>query len=200
MAARKRTTRISHRHALDSDELMFVRIFVAFGKQNAAEAYRRAYLAKNEEGNWFLRDKKGDPRLDKPVDANTASKKATALLKQDHIAGYIAELDQGAGDAARQTLTDAVLFTDDQLSLKAAEKVLADEDKLGFRDAVELWAEVMCALGTEVVLAVDGAEVVVPLKAMFPQYADAIPPLDVLDKTIRTLEAYRAARAEADQG
>jgi hypothetical protein len=186
--------RISARHALSTDELMFVRIYSAFGEQNAAEAYRRAFLLEDDDGGWFEKTKKGVIREDKPVDPKSASTRAARLLSQDHIKGYIAELKQGAGDAARQQLADAVLFTNDATALKAAEKVLADEDKLGFRDAVERWAEIMCAIGTEVVVPVPGGgEVSFPLRDMFPTYAEALPPQDVIEKTIKTLEVFRDA-------
>jgi hypothetical protein len=33
---------------------------------------------------------------------------------------------------------------------------------------------------------------------MFPQYAEAVPPADVIEKTIRTLETYRDAQRAAD--
>jgi hypothetical protein len=193
--------RISRRHALNDKELAFVRIYSAFGGQNAAEAYRRSHLAEDEDGNWYEHDKRGEPRLDRPVDAKAASKRAAALLAQDHISGYLEEMKLGAGDHARQQLADAVLFTDDTTALKAAEKVLADEDKLGFRDAVQKWAEVMVAIGTEVVVPLpDGREAVVPLGSLFPQYATAMPPVDVIEKTIRTLQAFKeqVERGSAD--
>jgi RNase P subunit RPR2 len=49
-------------------------------------------------------------------------------------------------------MADQVLFGDDQASLRAAQYVLADEDKLGFRDAVERYAEIMTEIGAEVVV------------------------------------------------
>jgi hypothetical protein len=197
--AAKRAQRISKRHALSNDELLFVRIYSAFGEQDAAEAYRRAFLTQNDDGDWFEQTKKGEIRLDKPVDAKKAHTRAAALLAKPHILAYIEELKAGAGDAARQVMADAVLFTDDATALKAAEKVLADEDKLGFRDAAEKWAEIMCAIGTEVVVPVPGGgEIVFPLGELFPSYREAKPPRDVIEKTIRSLEQYRDARDAED--
>jgi hypothetical protein len=74
---------------------------------------------------------------------------------------------------------------------QAANAILEQEDKLGARDAYEHWAQIMCAIGTEVVLEVPGkGEVVVPLKALFPQFAEALPPDEVVRKTIKTLEEF----------
>lgn len=195
--SKKNTQRISKRHALTDKELSFVRIFSAFGETNAAEAYRRSHLGQDDDGNWFELRQNGELREDKPVNPANASKKAAALLVQPHISGYLEELKQAAGDSARQQLADAVLFTDDSTALKAAEKVLADEDKLGFRDAVEQWAEIMVAIGTEVVVPVPGGgEVVFPLGQLFPQFAASRPPAEAIEKTIRTLQAYGAASDE----
>lgn len=191
--ARKKTGGISKRHALDDRELKFVRTYSAFGEKNAAEAYRRAFLVELG-GKWYEPDAKGAADPSREVDAREANKRSQALKKLDHIQGWVEELRGAPGDHARQVLADAVLFTSDATAIKAAEKVLADEDKLSFREDVEYWAEVMCAIGTEVVLEVNGAEVTVPLKALLPQFADATPPDDVIDKTIRTLEMYRDAR------
>ncbi len=199
MSRRKRQGLISSRHALTEQELAFVRIYSAFGHTNATEAYRRAYLGQDDDGNWFDLSRTGDLRTDKPVTAKAAQNRAAALIRQDHIAAYIAELKGQAGDHARQTLTDAVLFTKDQTALKAAEKVLQEEDKLGFRDAVEQWGEILAAIGTEVVVALpDGREAVVPFGRLFPTFEGATPPPDVITKTIKTLEAMRDAASDRE--
>lgn len=194
----KKQASISVRHALTDEEIRFVRVYTAFNYTNVSEAYRRSHLVSNPDGDWFMRDAKGEPRLDKPMDARACHKCGTALLRLEHIQSYLAELRGSPGEQARTTLTDAALFGDDSLALKAAEKVLQEEDKLGFRDSVEWWAEVMCSIGAEVVLKVGDAEVVVPMKAMFPRFHDSLPPLDVIEKTLRTLEVYRDARKERD--
>jgi len=50
---------------------------------------------------------------------------------------------------------------------------------------------VMCAIGTEVVVDVPGGgQVIMPMKALFPQYAEALPPDDVVKKTIKTLQQF----------
>jgi len=196
--------RISNRHAMDERELAFVRIYVAFGERGAPEAYRRAYLAFDEESEqWYPRLNNGEANLEKPPVGNqTAYRKAQALLELQHVQAYIEELKNSSGDLARQVLSDAVLFTDTKTALNAAERVLDDEDKLGFRDAVEQWAEIMCAIGAEVVLNDTGESV--PMRALFPRYAEATPPSDVIQKTIESLNDYRdslaAREAAAKQG
>lgn len=193
----KRSGGISKRHALDERELKFVKTYSAFGEKNAGEAYRRAYLVKINDV-WYDTDPKGAADLTRPVNPRTANKRAEALKKLAHIAGWIEELRAPPGEHARQILTDTALFGDDGIALKAAEQVLKDEDKLSFRDDVEWWAEIMCAIGTEVVVQIGGAEVTVPLKSLFPQFAEATPPAAVIDKTIRTLEMYRDACRERE--
>jgi hypothetical protein len=192
--------RISNRHALLDSELAFVRIYTAFGETNAPEAYRRAYLAEGEDEQWYPRTRTGEADMEKaPVDNRTCYRKAQALLATDHINSYIAELKDSTGDLARQQLADTMLFTDDKLSLAAAERVLEDEDKLGFRDAVEQWAEIMCAIGAEVVVpAPGGGEVIVALRELFPHYSESMPPADVIQRTILSLQDYHAARVAAD--
>jgi len=188
--------RISNRHALLDNELVFVRIYVAFGQENAPEAYRRAYLAyDNDSEQWYPKAANGNPELTKPpIDPRACYRKAKTLLDQAHVQAYIAELQESAGDLARQQLADTMLFTDDSLSMKAAERVLDDEDKLGFRDAVEQWAEIMCAVGAEVVVPVPGGgETVFALRELFPSYKDAAPPIAVIQKTIESLNDFADA-------
>jgi hypothetical protein len=186
--------RISNRHALIGNELMFVRIYVAFGEDNAPEAYRRAYLSYNDDDElWYPRKANGDGDFTKtPLDPKQCYRKAKALLDADHIQSYIAELRESAGDLARQQLSDTMLFTDEKLSMQAAERVLDDEDKLGFRDAVEQWAEIMCAVGAEVVVLLpDGTESVTPLRNLIPAFKDSAPPRDVIERSILSLQDYR---------
>lgn len=173
-------SRINPKHALTLEELQFCKVYLAFGEKNAAEAYRRAFHA-NEE------------RDGPPPPPKECSKRAARLLAQDYITAYIEEIQKTVSDHARQALADQVMFGDDTVARRAAERIFEMEDKLGFRDAAEKWAEVMCAIGAEVVYPLDGGhEIAFPLKAMFPQYSEALPPESVLTKTIKSLQAYRA--------
>jgi hypothetical protein len=192
--------RISVRHALTEKEFDFCRIYAAFGEKNASEAYRRSHCVQVGE-MWYEKDSKGEPigvwndegKLGSGhLDAKAVSKQATLLLKRDHIASFMEEIRNPTGDHARGALSDQVLFAgDDGQRLKAAQRVLDDEDKLGFRDAADAWAERMCAIGAEIVVPVPGGgEVVFHGKEMFPRYAEALPPRDVLVKTMKSLDAY----------
>lgn len=177
--------RINPKHALTIEELNFCKVYLAFGEKNAAEAYRRSFFA---------------GRVKEAPPPKECSKQATRLLSQDYIAAYIAEIQKTVSDHARQTLSDQVMFGDDGVARRAAEMILADEDKLGFRDAAEKWAQIMCAIGAEVVYPLDaGHEIAFPLKAMFPQYTSALPPKDVLTKTINSLEGYLQKVYEDEQ-
>lgn len=189
----RKPNQISVRHALDPDELEFCRIYAAFGYQNHTEAYRRAFFPK-------IRDETGKrvehPEMPTAKNVNAAARR---LLDTAHIQAYLEELRTSTGEIARDVLRDHAQFGDDQASARAAIKILEQEDKLGARDATLQWAELMCAIGTEVVVPLPGgSEVSVPFSTMLPQYADAMPPADVLTKTIRALEAYRDAQAAKD--
>lgn len=179
---------VSARHALLDDEIKFVRMWLALGEKNATEAYRRAFLV--QDGNqWFKRGAKGE-RSGAPVTSRWITKEASVLLKKDHIQRYVAELKAPASDTARSTLVEQVRFGDSQEALRAANRILDDEDKLGFRDAAEMWADIMCEVGAEVVVPLPGKveddvicpncfethhvelpiEVSVPMGDMFPNY------------------------------
>jgi len=171
-------TTISPKHALTTQEREFCKKYVAFGKRNAPEAYRRSFLT-DEEGNVTR------------VAPKEVSRRVKVLLKHDYITAYIDEIDRPPSDHAREVLAEQVLFGEDATARRAAEQILQQEDKLGFRDATEKWAEILCAIGAEVVVPLeDGSEVTAPLKAMFPKYKDALPPEDALRKTIQSLDQY----------
>jgi hypothetical protein len=184
------------RHALTEREFDFCRIYAAFGEKNAAEAYRRSYCVQVGE-DWVEKDSAGKAVVDaqgnhKALDSKEVSKRASAILKLDHIAKFMEKLRDGTGEHARAALADQVLFaSDENQRLKAAQRVLDDEDKLGFRDAADAWAERMCAIGAEVVVPVPGGgEVAFHAREMFPRYAEALPPVDVLVKTMKSLDQY----------
>lgn len=142
-------------------------MFLAFGKRDAAEAYRRSFLRKNARGEWVDSPRGSGLPMDQ---VNTAevlspkdcSKRASALLRQQHIQDTLAELERSPSELARKTLADQLLFGTEREKTKAVERVMAEEDKLGFRDAAEKWAEIMCDIG---------AEVVVPLGVITRQFA-----------------------------
>jgi hypothetical protein len=177
---------VSTKHALNEPELRFCRAYLALGKKNASEAYRRSHLL-YYRGAYYDTDDKGE-RSGDPVKAKDVGRRAGLLLRQDHIQRYLAELEAPTSDHARSAMADQVLFGDEQSSLRAAQHVLADEDKLGFRDAVERYAEIMCEIGAEVVVPLPSKvsrvarcphcfeehkvefdlEVTVPFKEMFP--------------------------------
>jgi len=177
---------ISARHALTNDEVQFCRVHLAMGERNASEAYRRAYMVQ-DDGKWFERDARGN-RKGQPRQALWVAKKASDLLKKDHIKLYMKELKTSTSDSARAALAENVRFGDPTEALRAANRILDDEDKLGFRDAVEEWAAIMAEVGAEVVLPLPGSatgevfcpecfhqfvatlpiEVTAPMREMFP--------------------------------
>lgn len=169
------------KHALTSEELKFCRVYLAMGETNAAEAWRRAFpnlaFPKSDDGS------DAEPLASKEV-----SRRANQLLKADHIQRYIAELKRPTSEHARGVLADQILTGDDQQALRAAQRALDEEDKLGFRDAVDRFWEVTAEAGAEIVVPLPGeasgdvtcpdcyrrfratlpVEVVVPVAEMFP--------------------------------
>lgn len=185
---------ISARHSLTEGEFRFCKVYAGFGYSDAPEAYRRAFCVENPiDLKWYFPADadRTFPDVDRPIDGKLAYNRANALLELPHIKGFLDELKQNTGEHARQALGNAVLFGDAGASLKAAGQVLDDEDRLGFRDAVEKWAEILCEIGCEVVVPLpNGAEAVCELRSMFPAYREAMPPADAIRKTIQSLEAY----------
>lgn len=149
--------KISIRGVIDPCELRFCQIYLAFGKRDAAEAYRRSFLRKNAMGEWIdaPRDCELTPDQLKqvaPALPDVVGRRAIALLKQSHIQDTLRELERSPSELARKTLTDQILFGTEREKIKAMERVWTDEDKLGFRDAVDKWAEILCEIGAEVVI------------------------------------------------
>lgn len=184
---------ISARHAMTQQEFVFCKIHVAMRQKNKSAAYRRAFwpqVKDKDTGQWI-----DDPRMpsDKAIEAASA-----ALLRKEYIQTYIEELGADPADRARQIIYEqAQLAPDDKDAQKAAERILEMEDKLGFKDDAERWAEIMCAIGAEVVVPLpNGGETIFPLGSMFPQYKESLPPDDAILKTIKSLEAMRVTLAE----
>lgn len=146
---------ISVRDALTPDEEKFCRVYLGFKGKNKGEAYRRAFyvLHRGEYYEPAQCTSADEPREgETPADARLATKRAETLLKQAHIQSYITELSASTSEHARQTLAREVISGDSSTELKAAQEVLKQEDKLGFRDAALLWAQIMCEVGAEVVV------------------------------------------------
>jgi hypothetical protein len=182
--------KISPRHALTDAEFAFIRIYAAFGKKNAPEAWRRAFCVLGADGEFYLKGPNGEPTGD-PLSSKTQGARANTLLGQDYIQGFLDELERGVGDQARDALAEEVAFGSEQARLKAVQRVLDDEDKLGFRNAVDAYFERACAIGAEVVVPLPGpGAVVMDLRQMFPTFAEALPPPDVLVKTMKSLDQY----------
>jgi hypothetical protein len=180
---------ISRRYALLPEEIDFVKRWVAFGETNSADAYRRSHLKQGRRGEWH--EVTADGTLAEIIPARECSRRGKHLLNQEHVKDFISEVKGNTGDHARQLLGDTTLFGSEQQAFRAATKVIDDEDKLAFGDAVERHAEVLCAIGTEVVVDLPGGgEVCVSLGELLPQWKEAVPPVDAIQKTIRTLEQW----------
>lgn len=149
--------KVSIRGVVEPEELRFCQVYLAFGKRDAAEAYRRAYLRKNGRGDWVDVPRGSGLPMEEinemPVlNPKLVGKRAAALLRQQHIQEVLFELEQSPSEHARQTLADQILFGSEREKSKALERIIAEEDKLGFRDASEVWADIMCSIGAEVVV------------------------------------------------
>jgi hypothetical protein len=166
-----------------------------------ATAYGRTFLKERRVRNrverfepedyvQLMRDPKAEVS---PVDSKEVARRAKLLMSQEHIKGFYEELiEVNPGDRAREVLAEQALLGDESAARSAAKQILEDEDKLGQRSSFELWAEIMCAIGAEVVVPLPGGgEAVTDMREMFPRYKEAMPPKDVIDKTIRSLEQYR---------
>lgn len=180
---------ISTRWALTQQELDFCRIYAGFGYTNATEAYRRAFFPDIRDPD--TQQWREDPAK-KGITAKAMQGRAAQLVGQTYVKKFLEELQVSGSDRAREILLEQAQFGDPATQNRAARDILAQEDKLGFRDAVEQYANIMCAIGAEVVVPVPGGgEIVIPFKEMFPRYREAMPPVEVLEKTERSLREYR---------
>lgn len=142
--------RISARHALNDEEMRFCRIFAAMGGKNQAEAYRRAFFRPQDGWTDDADAAERDPALKEIPAAKTVSKRAETLLKQEYIVAYLEELKMDPGATARAVLFDQAATGDDTSARRAAEQLIAQEDKIGIVDAAVRWAEIMCQIGVPV--------------------------------------------------
>ncbi len=155
MAAR---AKISAKHALTSKEKDFCKIYVAFGLKNGPEAYRRSYCIERRDGIYVApigdhHDLAYDEDLLAALpglDPKEVSKKVQGLLKQSYIQAYIEEIGRAPGDHARDVLADQARFGSPGEARRASEVILKEEDKLGFREAVDRWAEILMEIGAEI--------------------------------------------------
>jgi len=155
------------------------------------EAYRRAFAGDLQREAEKLAEK-AERQLEDWRDflpTNKAlSARARTVLESEWVVMFMDEQEKEPGEVAREVLVEKAQFEGDR---RAAEIIIDQEDKLGFRDAQEKWAEIMCAIGAEVVVPLPGGEeVVVPLKSMFPKYEDALPPPEVIEKSIKALDQH----------
>ncbi len=149
--------RINPKHALTKQEREFCKIHLALGAHagDAAETYRRAFLRKRgSDGKWY---EPGEGQLSKEdidgyatITPKEVSRRANTLLKREHIRAYLDELKRPVGDHARSVLADQAMFGNDPTARRAAEQILAQEDKHGFRGAVERFIDILCEIGAEI--------------------------------------------------
>ena len=152
--AKRPTGKISTEHALTSKEVEFCKVYVAFGYKNHTDAYRRAFCIVRQDSTFV------EPPAPHMSDQEIRSlptmlpkemnRKASTLLKQDHILAYIDEIAKSAGDHARRVIADTARFGKPSERMRAADAILAAEDKLGQRDAVERWVEILCEVGADI--------------------------------------------------
>lgn len=168
------------RAALTPEELKFCEVYAGFGEKNAPEAYRRSHLAKLRgayyDPDWVvieggkvvgLVDSGDGPPA--PVGPKDIQRRLKTLLAQEHVQDYLKVLRRSPGDAARAELGEQVrMAPTEQLRRSAAEKILADEDKLAFKSGVQRWAEILCEIGAEIVVPCKKhGEHAVPFSKMF---------------------------------
>ncbi len=149
--------KISAKHALNAKEKDFCKIFVAFGLKNGPEAYRRSFCIERADATYvapigeraLVYDEDALKALP-GLDPKEVAKKVATLLKQTHIKAYIEEIGRSPGDHAREVIADQARFGDKAESRRASEIILAQEDKLGFREAVDRWAEILMEIGADI--------------------------------------------------
>jgi len=194
---------LSPKHSLTQKEMKYCKIYASNGHKRPGDAYRQSFMERNLEGDYIeppRDDMTRDEKLDlRPHTASQINKKANNLLKQDKIRDYIDWLASRPGDIAKNAMVEQALFGEQNTQMRAAETLLDLEDKMGLKDGYEKWAEIMCLVGTEVVVPLPGShgrdeggprEVAFPLSEMFPKYKGKLPDKDTLTKTVKSLNDY----------
>ena len=173
---------VSAKHALTENEVDFCRRFSSFGFKNAPDAYRRSFLVFNEDEDDYEKlwcEKRFDGRPGKHVTGKETRSRAALLLRLDYIQNYLEEIKKPAGEHARSVLADQVRFGEDSEARRAAEGILAQEEKYGINDAVIIWANLLRDIGAEVVVPVPdrcpscgaGIEISTSFESVFPKPA-----------------------------
>jgi hypothetical protein len=106
---------------------------------------------------------------------------ARYYLENPAVNDYIAELLEPPVEAAKRKLIEQVQTGEGTTATRAAERIFELEDKLGARDDVTYWAQVMCEVGADVVVPLPGAchecgapyRATVPLVELFPQFKES---------------------------
>ena len=132
-------------HALSKEERAFTEHIAALpeSKGNITDAFRRHFPGKVKEIETKAQKRKdaGESRVqDKQAVANEASR----LFKQERIQEYYAELLDMDADSARQVLMEKAVIDNSE---SAANKVLAYESELQFKDDVENFWMVTAEMG-----------------------------------------------------
>ena len=170
---------------LSKPERMFVANYYQTGKTNATEAYQRAFFPEvwnEDEGVW-----EDNPNLPSP--RKKLHNAASALTLKPHIVAELERLDKTTQELAQDAIEDALKFGDAGEKARAADQAFKQMERMGRAEAAEIWAETLCAVGTDVVVDLeDGRSVRFPLKEMFPRYEDAMPSSDAIRKTMKTLD------------
>ena len=154
-----------------------------FPKGALKEAYKECFPDLCEEVRIKERTGKIKGRVESRISVD-----AGHMFRRPQVQEYYLELQKMDAETAKQVLLEDAVMND---NWRAAEKVIAQEDKLAFRDATEMWAQILCSVGTEVVVPLPGGkETSFPLADMFPKFEGAAPPADALRKTIRSIDEY----------
>lgn len=176
--------KLRSKRALTPADKKFAEICAALeeppGKGEVKAAFERCFPERVQEIKLTLANKK--TRLGSRI-----STEASQKLRSPLIQAYVLELRGMDAETAKRVLLEDAILND---NAKSAEKVIEQEDRLKFRDAVEAWAELLCAVGTEVVVPLGENEVSFPLSEMFPKFRGATPPPDAIRKTMRSLDEH----------
>lgn len=123
--------------ALTKEEREFCDLLAAMDFVQWNECFRRAW-----------------PAIAKGRDSRDLNKLAKAAMRRPLIARYLGELRRAKsmsdGEAAREALSETVREGAPTTRIRASEKILKNEDELGFRDAAREYARILCEVGAVV--------------------------------------------------
>ena len=185
---------------LQHREVEFCRLVARLGDEKAHEHFERTMMVLNSRGEWVWHERIDPHEIPEGarqdwIDAQPAAPNGTAklrskkMLERPEIRDAIEALRGNIADLARERLVDTMLTGTDATALRAAGRILQDEEKIREKDEFERWCEIACQVGMKMEFdhrPGEPREIHDLRDAIYTDF-EGFPSIDVLKKTRDTL-------------